>query len=155
LAVSESFVFAVLGGIAGLALGQWALQGLLPLVGASLPRTASIALDGRAAVFTCGVSTVLGIVFGAGVAAHGPGRLPEALKGAARTTTPAGHVARTRSLLVVGQVTLAVVLLSAAGLMMTSVGRLSHVSPGFDAAHLLTFRIAITGSNYAAPSRTA
>src|SRR5262245_11655098 len=156
LAVSESFVFAVLGGLAGLALGQWTLQGLLPLVGASLPRTASVGLDARAALFTCGLSTVLGIVFGAVVAAHRPHRLADALKSSARTTTPAGTVARTRSLLVVAQVALAVVLLSAAGLMMTSVAKLSRVSPGFDAGNVLTFRVAAIGSNYAAaPSRTA
>jgi putative ABC transport system permease protein len=159
LAVSESFIFALLGGATGLVLGQWTLHGLLPLVGGSLPltaSTASIALDGRTALFTCGLSTVLGVVFGAVVAAHKPGRLSEALKSSARTTTPAGPVARTRSLLVVAQVTLAVVLLSAAGLMVTSVAKLSRVSPGFDAGNVLTFRIAMTGSTYAAaPSRTA
>ena len=156
LAVSESLVFAVLGGAAGLALGRWTLQGLLPLVGASLPRTASIALDLRAALFTCALSAVLGMVFGAVVAAHRPGRLADALKASARTTTPSGRVARTRSLLVVAQVMLAVMLLSAAGLMMTSVSKLSRVSPGFDAGDVLTFRLAMTGSTYAsAPSRIA
>jgi putative ABC transport system permease protein len=156
LAVAESFIFAMLGGIAGLALGQWTLHGLLPIVGASLPRTASVALDGRAALFTCVVSTVLGIVFGAMVAAHGPGRLSEALKSSARTTTPAGHAAKTRSLLVVVQVALAVVLLSTAGLMLTSVAKLSRVTPGFAANNVLTFRLAMTGSSYApAPSRIA
>src|SRR5262245_8862083 len=156
LAVAESFVFAVLSGATGLALGQWTLQGLLPLVGASLPRTASISLDTRAALFTCALSAVLGMVFGAVVAAHRPGRLADALKSSARTTTQSGHVARTRSLLVVAQVMLAVMLLSAAGLMMTSVSKLSRVSPGFDAGDVLTFRLAMTDSTYAsAPSRIA
>ena len=53
----------------------------------------------------------------------------------------------------IAQVALAVVLLSAAGLMLNSVVKLSRVRPGFDADHLLTFRIALTGSNYARRAR--
>jgi hypothetical protein len=48
---------------------------------------------------------------------------------------------------VVAQVALAVVLLSAAGLMLNSVVKLSRVRPGFDADHLLTFRVALNGAN--------
>ena len=59
----------------------------------------------------------------------------------------AGSAGRARSVLVVVQVALAVVLLSAAGLMMSSVIELSHVRPGFDADPLLTFRIALSGVN--------
>jgi putative ABC transport system permease protein len=148
LAVAESFVFAVLGGLAGLVLGYWALRLLLPLFGASLPPSVSIELDARAALFTCGLAAALGVVFGAVVATHRPGRLADALKSSARTTTAGGSVTRTRTLLVVAQVTLAVVLLSSAGLMLTSVAKLSRVSPGFDADRVLTFRLAMTGSNY-------
>src|SRR5207244_2631203 len=134
LAVAESLMFAVLGGAAGLVLGRWALQALLlPLFGGSLPASASIDVDARVAFFTAALSAGLGVVFGAVVAAHKPGRLAEALKSSARTTTPAGTVARTRSMLVVVQVALAVVLLSAAGLMLMSVAKLSRVSSGFDA----------------------
>ena len=44
---------------------------------------------------------------------------------------------------------------TAAGLMLSSVVKLSRVRPGFDADHLLTFKVALTGSNYlAAPTRT-
>jgi putative ABC transport system permease protein len=156
LAVSESSIFALLGGVAGLVLGNWTLRGLLPLFGASLPPSLAVAVDARAALFTAGLATVLGVVFGAVVAAHGPGRLADALKGSARTTTPAGAVARTRNILVVAQVMLAVVLLSTAGLMLTSVARLSRISPGFDADRVLSFRLALTGSNYApsAPRET-
>ena len=61
---------------------------------------------------------------------------------------------RSRTTLVVAQVTLAVVLLSAAGLMLTSVMKLSRVGTGFDADRVLTFKLALTGSNYA-PARVA
>ena len=149
LAISESLILALLGGVVGLVLGTWTLRGLLPLFGASLPRSLSVAVDARAALVTSGLTALLGVVFGAVVAVHGPGRLADALKGSARTTTPAAAVARTRNILVVAQVMLAVVLLSTAGLMLTSVAKLSRISPGFDANQVLTFRLALTGSTYA------
>lgn len=120
-----------------------------------LPASVAIDVDGRAALFTAGMSGLLGLVFGVVVAAHRPeNRLMESLKRSARTV--AGGAARSRSVLVVAQVTLAVVLLSAAGLMLNSVVRLSRVSPGFDADHVLTFKVALTGANYdPAPKRVA
>jgi len=148
LAVAESLMFTGLGGVVGLVLGGWALRALLPLFGSSVPASVSIDVDARTAFFTAALTAMLGVAFGAVVAAHKPRRLAEALKSSARTTTPAGTVARTRSLLVVVQVALAAVLLSAAGLMLTSVAKLSRVSSGFDADRVLTFRLAMTGSNY-------
>ena len=153
LAFAESLVFASLGGLAGLFLGGWALRAVLPLFAGSLPAAISVDIDARAALFTAAVSVLLALLFGGVVAAHRPGgRLVDALKTSGRTM--AGSAGRARNALVVVQVALAVVLLSAAGLMMNSVIKLSHVRPGFDADHLLTFRIALSGANYtAAPSR--
>jgi predicted permease len=155
LAVAESLVFAYLGGVAGLFLGGWALRAVLPLFAGSLPAAIPIAIDSRVAVFTAAISGVLGVLFGIVVAVHRPdGRLVDLLKSSSRTI--AGSAGRARGALVVAQVALAVVLLSAAGLMLHSVVKLSRVRPGFDADHLLTFRVALTGSNYsAAPSRIA
>jgi putative ABC transport system permease protein len=153
LAFSESLVFASLGGLAALFLGGWALRAVLPLFAGSLPAAIPVDIDTRAALFTAAVSVILALLFGGIVAAHRPGgRLVDALKTSGRTM--AGSAGRARHALVVAQVALAVVLLSAAGLMMSSVIKLSHVRPGFDADHLLTFRIALSGENYtAAPSR--
>jgi putative ABC transport system permease protein len=148
LAVVESCVFAMLAGAVGLILGSWALRGLLPLLGANLPQSLSIAVDARAALFTAGIAAVAGLVFGVVVAAHRPGRLADALRSGTRTTAGA-HVARTRNALVVGQVALAVILLSAAGLMLSSVAKLARVRPGFDTDRIATFKIAMTGSRYA------
>ena len=158
-AIAESSIFAALGGVAGLVLGGSALGGLLPLFGTSLPPSVSVDVGARAALFTAGLAVALGVAFGVVVAAHKPGRLAEALKSTARTTTPGGpvgRIARTRNVLVVAQVALAVVLLAAAGLMLTSVAKLSRVTPGFDADRVLTFRLAMTGANYTpASSRVA
>ena len=155
LSVAESLVFASLGGAAGLVLGGWALRAVLPLFAGSLPSAIPIDIDARVALFTAAISAILGLVFGVVVALQRPdGRLVDLLKSSGRTISGAGG--RARGALVVAQVALAVVLLSAAGLMLNSVVKLSRVRPGFDADHLLTFRLALTGSNYAAaPSRVA
>jgi putative ABC transport system permease protein len=155
LAVAESLVLACLGGLAGLVLGGWTLRAVLPLFAGSLPAAIPIDIDSRVAVFTAALSGVLGLGFGVIVAVHRPeGRLVDVLKSSGRTIS--GSAGRARGVLVIAQVALAVVLLSAAGLMLNSVVRLSRVRPGFDADHLLTFKVALTGSNYAAaPSRVA
>jgi putative ABC transport system permease protein len=156
LAVTECLILAVLGGLAGLLLGGWALRGLLPLFTDTLPSTIAVDVDARVALFTAVVSAVLGLVFGAVVAAHGPDdHLSDSLKTSGRTTT-AHRAARARTTLVVAQIALAVVLLSAAGLMLSSVVKLSRVGTGFAADHVLTTRVALSGSNYsAAPARIA
>jgi putative ABC transport system permease protein len=148
-AAAECLVYSTLGGVVGLALGRWALRGLLPLFAASLPPSASVDVDGRAALFTMAVTLLLGIVFGCAVAFQRPRTLANALSSSSRTIV--GGSGRSRTVLVVAQVTLAVVLLSAAGLMLTSVTKLSRVSPGFNPERMLTFKLALTGSNYAQP----
>jgi predicted permease len=152
LAITECLFLAVLGGLTGLVLGSWALHGLLPLFAGTLPQTVTVDVDARVALFTAVIAGTLGLVFGAVVAAHRPGGgLSESLKTSGRTTT-AHRATRARTTLVVAQVALAVVLLSAAGLMLNSVIKLSRVGTGFTADHLLTTRIALSGSNYAAPA---
>jgi putative ABC transport system permease protein len=149
LAVTECLILAILGGLTGLVLGSWALHALLPLFAGTLPQTVTVDVDARVALFTAAIAATLGLVFGAVVAAQRPGDgLSESLKTSGRTTT-ARRATRVRTTLVVAQVALAVVLLSAAGLMLNSVMKLSRVGTGFAADHVLTTRIALSGSNYA------
>jgi putative ABC transport system permease protein len=147
LAVAESLVFASFGGLVGLVFGRWALRAVLPLFAGVLPPAIPIDIDARVGLFTAAVSALLGLLFGLVVAAHGPSTgLVELLKASSRTI--AGSAGRARGALVIVQVALAVVLLSAAGLMLNSVVKLSHVNTGFDADHLLTFKVALTGASY-------
>jgi hypothetical protein len=130
-------------------LGSWALHALLPLFAGTLPQTVTVAVDGaspsspprlreRSASSSAPWSRRSGRAIG----------LSESLKTSGRTTT-ARRATRVRTTLVVAQVALAVVLLSAAGLMLNSVMKLSRVGTGFAADHVLTTRIALSGSNYA------
>jgi putative ABC transport system permease protein len=154
LAVAENTMFAVLGSVAGLAIARWTLQGVLPLFSGSLPPALPIEIGGRVAVYTIAVSAALGVALGVIVAAHRPDRLAEMLRAGSRTT--AGQsAARARNALVVAQVALAVVLLSAGGLMTASVAKLSRVTAGFDPGHLLTFRLSLSGTAYDADAKRA
>lgn len=153
LAISESVVYTLLGGLAGLAVGSRALHLLIPLFAATLPKAAVVGVDSEVVLFTTAIAAILGVAFGLVVAAHAPARAADALKASSRTTTAGRAAQRTRSLLVISQVALAVMLLSGAGLMLNSVARLSRVSPGFDADHVLSFRLALDGTYDSAAKR--
>jgi len=151
LAIAEGVLLASLGGLAGLVLGRWTLAAITTLFVSSLPSSLAVDVGGRAALLTMAFSILIGVAFGV-IAAYRPGdHLAGALAGSRRLTPSGG---RMRHALVVMQIALAVVLLSGAGLMLNSVVRLSRVSPGFDAEHVLTFKVALTGARYdAAPAR--
>jgi predicted permease len=143
----ESVTLGAFGGIVGLALAYGALRVLLWLAPAGLPRLGEITLDARVALFTLVVSMAAGLLFGSvPVFRHTGSRLTTALRD--DRTKSAGrdrHVAR--SLLVVVQVALALVLLVASGLMIRTFEALRHVPPGFSAPEeLQTFRLSIPSS---------
>jgi len=152
LSMAESLLFTSLGAGAALVLGSWTLRGLIALFSSSIPRGIAIAVDGRAMLFTAALAAIMGLGF-AVVAAFPPGARLSDVLGAQRSTAGAA-TGRTRAVLVVAQVGLAVVLLSFAGLMLGSVRKLSRVDTGFAADHLITAKVTLTGTRYdAAPAR--
>jgi len=150
LSVAESLVYVGLSTAFALALGGWALRALLPFFAASLPPTAPIGLNDHVLAFTLATAAVLIAAFGSLLARQQPRSAIDALKTSARTAgSAASH--RTRTVLVIAQIAFAVVLLAVAGLLMASFARLSRVTPGFDAAQVLSFRISLSDSGYADP----
>jgi putative ABC transport system permease protein len=140
--LTEVFVLALLGSLAGLVIAAGAAHGF-HLLAKTLPRASEIGLNWTIALYSllCACATTLfcGLV----PAIRGTRRdLAHSLARGSRTQ------ASTRSpiqwLLVGIQVTLAVTLLTGAGLLVRSLQNLNRVSPGFDAAHVLTFQV--TGS---------
>ncbi|HJZ71167.1 MAG TPA: ABC transporter permease [Vicinamibacterales bacterium] len=151
--IAECVLFAAIGAVGGLLVGRVALRAVVPLFAASLPSSLAIAIDARATLVTVASSIAIGVVSGA-VASYRPGSIGIAALGAGARSTTSRASGRTRQVLVAAQVALAVVLLSAAGLMLNSIVKLSRVNPGFAADHLLTFRLSLIGDRYAsAPSR--
>jgi putative ABC transport system permease protein len=155
MSIAECLVFSCAGGAAALLVGRAALRAMVALFAGSLPSSVAVNIDGRTALVTAALAAAIGVASGA-LAAYRPldGRAGS-LVGASRLT-PSAAAGRTRNLLVGAQITLAVVLLSGAGLMVNSIVKLSRVHPGFAADHLLTFRVSLLGERYAtAPARAA
>jgi putative ABC transport system permease protein len=134
----ESVVLAALGGLAGLILATWSVPLLAALAGANAPAAGAIGIDPAALAFTIAVSIATGLIFGLAPALQTTrvdvsAAINEGGRGAAAGS---GHH-RLRSLLVVGEMAMATMLLVGAGLLTRSLIELQDVSPGFDAAGVL------------------
>ncbi len=147
--LTESVLLAAVGAAAGLLIawvGTRLLTGLNPDI---LPRAREIALNGRALGFTAGIAVLTGILFGLAPAIHmAKTDLMSALREGSRGNAIGFRRNRLRSVLVVGEVALALVLLSGAGLLMRSFYRLQSVEPGFDPHGVLTFHTNLPSARY-------
>lgn len=151
----ESILLAALGGGAGIVLAQWGLRFIRiygPSAGTDLARLAYVEMDSGMLAFTVGFSLLTGVVFGL-VPAWMSSRadLNEALKQGSRGSTEGGARGRLRSLLVVLEVSLALVLLAGAGLLVRSFAQLAQLDPGFAPEHVATMHVALNGRKYAKP----
>jgi putative ABC transport system permease protein len=153
----ESLVLSIAGGVLGIALAAWLLNVLGSNIAGSgrlvLPRSHEIGLGGAVLLFSFAVSAATGILFGLAPALQfSRPDLNAVLKEGGRGNSRAGRTPL-RSLLVAGEIAVSVMLLAGAGLMMRSIQNLSAVDAGFDASHVLTMRVVLTGSPHAAPER--
>src|SRR5438105_2058889 len=148
--LTESVLLAALGGAAGLLLAFWATGALNSLGQEVLPRMRDVSVDGHVLAFTLLVSLFTGVLFGLLPALHGSSiDLRESLS----ETSPgaAGGRRRLTSALVVGEVALALMLLTGAGLLMKSMYRLLRVDAGFDAQGVLTAELSLPAQKYIDP----
>ena len=152
--VSETVLLALGGGALGLVLARFGVRLIVAFLADKLPRSAEIALDGRVLGFTLMISLFTGIVAGLLPALRLiKTDLNEALKqGLGRTDTDSGGQ-RTRSILVVSEVALSLILLIGAGLMIRSLWQLRAVNPGFDPHHLLTMTISVPATKFPVPAQ--
>jgi putative ABC transport system permease protein len=143
--VTEGLVLAFLAGGLGLAAAVGALDVLVALLPRDLPRVHAIGLDWRVLLYTLGAALGTALLVGFTPALQvSRSQLLDSLKSGDRGTT--GH--RTlRGILLVAEISLAVVLLAGAGLLVRSFARVVAVDPGFDARSLLTARIQIPRGN--------
>jgi predicted permease len=135
--LTENLLLALFGGAAGLVVAAWGIKLLVAFN--TMPRLRPIELDGHVLTIAFAASVITGLVFGLVPAWRaGRVRLNETLTQGGLCATASGHGARYRNALVIGEVALAVVLLTGAGLMIQSVVKLLHVDPGFDPANLVS-----------------
>ncbi|MGA2147197.1 MAG: ABC transporter permease [Bryobacteraceae bacterium] len=144
----ESLTLALLGGAAGLLLARCAIALLVRLGPQSIPRLDEVAMDICVLAFTICISIAAGILFGVapGVALWRTD-LHDALKEGARSTGGAFGL-RIRRLLVAGEMAMAVVLLTGAGLLLASFLRMNARPAGFAPEKVLLMKIRLAGTQY-------
>src|SRR5256885_1858080 len=119
--LTESITLSLLGGVAGIVLGSWAVNALLALNPISIPRYNKIGIDLTVLGFTLAASVVTGIVFGLAPAWQMLKLdLHSALKEGGRTAIADAGQRRLSSLLVIAEMAMALVLLIGAGLLLRS-----------------------------------
>lgn len=147
--LSESVLLGVLGTAAGIALAEAGLRLVLPLAGKRLPvpRVFDAAIDLRVLVFSALLALLTTALFSLAPAARlmRPD-LTDALKEGAASV--AGGCHRLRSVLVVVQIALGLVLLAGAEMLIVSFLHLAGRDPGFRPDHLLTFEIGLSETRY-------
>ncbi len=146
----EAMWLSVAGGLLGLAFASAAFRAGISFLPESLPRVSSIGLDWRVISFAIGIALVTGLLCGL-LPAYAASRtgVNDALKEGGRTGSAGASHARLRSILVVGQLAVALVLLTGSGLLLRSFDKLRKVDLGFRADHLLTASFDLPHQQYA------
>ncbi|HUQ81219.1 MAG TPA: ABC transporter permease [Gemmatimonadaceae bacterium] len=139
--LTESALYAVVGGALGVALAWWAQQLLRAAAPASIPRVDEVSINGGVLAFALVVTTVTGVLFGLIPALRGSrGDAIRSLRSGGKTSSQAG-LGKARGVLVVSEVALAVVLLTGAGLMLRSLWRLQSIELGIKPENVLTMSV--------------
>ncbi|HET9479555.1 MAG TPA: ABC transporter permease, partial [Pyrinomonadaceae bacterium] len=150
---AEGLLLSLVGTVAGLAVAQLGLNVLLKFVPQRIPRLDAIDLDWRVLGFTLLLSLITCLVFGLIPAwyASKPD-LQTALEQSGRTSGPGAARLRFRQLLVVFQVSVAVMLVVGAGLLVKSFWLLQRVDPGFKAERVVSAGLTLPRTKYAKPT---
>src|SRR5829696_4382336 len=152
---TESLMLSVVGGAAGLLIAVWGVNWLVSMSPGTIPRVHEIAVDPRVICYTLLISVSTSLLFGLAPAlqASRPD-LTGALKEGGRSS--AGLLRnRLRSVLVISEVALSLVLLIGAGLMIRSFAKLNQVDPGFNPAEVLTVGVSLLPNKYPEEQRVA
>jgi putative ABC transport system permease protein len=148
-ALVETLTLSIGGGLLGLVLASVALRAGVSFLPETLPRISSISLDWRVVGFSLLLAVLTGLLCGlvpAFAASHTG--VNDALKEGGRTGTAGGGHARLRSALVIAELAVALVLLTAAGLLMRSFEKLRAVDLGFRTDHTLTAQYSLPQRQY-------
>lgn len=151
----ESLALGLMGGALGLGLAYAALRMLVAMGPTNLPRLDEISVDQQVLLFALAVSAVAGLLFGLiPVFKHARAQVATALRQGGRTLSEGRERHRARSVLVVVQVALALVLLICSGLMIRTVQALRQVQPGFtQPENVLTLHVSIPDAQVPKPEQ--
>jgi predicted permease len=142
--LSESVVLGAVAGLVGLIAAAAGLQALVTLLPADTPRLSDVSLHWPVFLFAAGASVVTGVLFGLIPALRmASPNLRESLHSGGRSVAGKAGQFRVSMLLVMGQIALSVVIITAAGLMLRSLWSLSEVNPGFSADRVVTAEVSM------------
>jgi putative ABC transport system permease protein len=150
--LAETLLLSLVGGTLGLMLARFGMALALKFLSDNLPKSAEISLDGFVLAFTIFISILTGLVAGLLPAIRmTKTNVNDALKQGLGKTDADSAGRRTRSVLVVSEVALSLILLVGAGLMIRSLWVLSTLDPGFDPHSVLTTSLVLPKNKYSQP----
>jgi putative ABC transport system permease protein len=155
--LGESILLSLLSGAAGILFGEIGTRFLSMLSRETFPQIAGLQMDARVLLFTLLISLASGIFFGLAPALElSKPDLNSMLRDEGRSNSGSRARTRARSMLVIGQIALSMILLVGSGLLIRSFVRLRAASPGFDPKNVLTLNITLPPSKYSnTPQLTA
>lgn len=147
--LTESILLSLMGGVAGFLLGMWGNELLVRFSPVDVPRLGEARIDFGVFLFALGISLLTGIVFGLLPAFRASQTDPaDTLKEGSRGSTEGIRSNKARSLLVVSEVALALMLLACAGLLIKSLDRLARSQTGFRSEGVLTASVTFPEARY-------
>jgi len=144
--LTEGLLLAIFAGAASLLLAHWALLGIVRFGPKDIPRLGSVGLNTTVLTFTLGISLVSALLFALIPALRSSTTEVNGLLKNSGSSSP--RAGRSRSILLVGEVALSLMLLEGAGLLLRSFVGLRALSPGFDPKGLLTLDVSVPDARY-------
>jgi putative ABC transport system permease protein len=152
--LSETSVLGLLGGVIGIALAYWGVRALSSLLPDNLPRMNAIRVDNFVLIFALALSAIASVAFGMVPALFASkSDIQSTLREGGGRSGESGNRRRARSFLAAAEIALAMVLLVAAGLLLRSFSKLTSVSPGFDAQHIVKAEVSLPQFQYSKPQQ--
>jgi predicted permease len=152
--LTENLVLALGGGLLGLALAAWGIDGLRALAPANVPRLDDVQFDVPTFAFALAIVFATTVLFGLGPSMQ-LSRVPLSQALGQRGAVGTGRSLWTRSALLVAEVALSVVLLLGAGLLLRSLVALQEAHIGFDPEGLTVFTVSLPPARYPEPQVVA
>jgi putative ABC transport system permease protein len=147
----ENVVLGLSSGAVGVLLAFWGVSWIVAKGPAGVPRLDQSSVEAKALAFACGVALLSSFLFGLAPALRSAStRLSEAFKESAGTSSVSRD--RIRSVLVVGEIAVALILMAGAGLLIRSALLVSRLNPGFDTANLVVGRVGLPDTAYENPA---
>ncbi len=151
--LTESVLLSAIGGVIGLGIGALGVRALLAINPGNIPRIgpdgANVSLDWRVLAFALLLALATGVLFGLVPAIQGSrADLNITLKENGARGGSGMRQNKSRAVLVIVEMALAIVLLVGAGLLLRTFSALHHVDPGFDPHNVLTMDTSLTGTHF-------